>query len=176
MYFVIERQHIGPKRQQDADSDLHCFEVLSQPARHVSSGEACLNDSCGEEWGIETYAHGEHPTAEAAEFFIRNYMADLGLEYREDEELKGEVVSRFYVGRYKTLGVRKTQEWLYGIDMSDTDADTTDEDIAEIVRTIQEGAHETGEEYCAATLEKAFKEHRLNCRDELGGKLTTSTR
>ncbi|WP_299314143.1 hypothetical protein [uncultured Halomonas sp.] len=166
MFFVIERKHVAPSQHQERYTGFHAFEVSSQPVRYSSSGEVCLNDYCGEENGIATYAHGEHPTAEAAESWIEMYMTGLNLDFREDEELSDGVVTRFCVGRYRPISAEGTRMSLYGMDMSDIEADTTNERIAEIVTTFQEGARVDGREFCESTLERAFKEHRQMLRDE----------
>lgn len=170
MYYIIETNYAGPNQTQDKYVDANKIEISTSPAiTNSSSYEECTDGWCGttNDWAV--YAHGEYATIEEARAAITEIFGEVRDSNANGDSFKSydeDVVETFKPGKYEPMSRSATADWAYGGILSDIDADTTDERIAELVAEYEAEANNNG---CTldSDLVDFMQERRQERRDEL---------
>ena len=145
MYYIIQTAYAGPNRSQHVDADT--IKISTAPAITNSSHEEITEGWCGttNDWAV--YAHGQFDTIEAARAAIAETFGDVrdsdpnGDRFESDDECAVEI---YKPGKYEPMSSEATADWAYEGILSDIDADTTDEQIAELVAMYEADANSNG--------------------------------
>ena len=112
MYYIIEKNYVGPLVGADEYIDADTISICTRPALKNLSGEPCADGWCGttNNWAVTAY--GEHPTLEAARAEIRILAGAGGVrqidldtdDYDIDYEMENSGLIELYKpGRYEPL-------------------------------------------------------------------------
>lgn len=169
MYYIIETKYVGPNQTQDQYVDVDKIEISTSPAITNSSHEERTEGWCGttNDWAV--YAHGEYATIEEARAAITDKFGEV-----RDSDANGnnfesgyeDVVETYKPGQYAPMSSQATADWAYEGILSDIEADTTDERIAELVSWYEAEANSNG--YTLDSDLKYFmQKRRQELRDDL---------
>lgn len=162
MYYIIETKYVGPNQDQNVDADT--IEITAAPAKTNMSHEVRTEGWCGttNDWSV--YAHGEYETLEAAQIAAQEIWGDVrdaspdGYSFESDAP---EVVAVYKPGKYAPMSRQETADWTHDGMRSDITAETTDEQIAELVDEYEGYANSDG-----YTLDSDLSEMMTRYRDE----------
>jgi len=140
MYYIIDREYVGPDSGDDQYVDSQTITISTHPATALD-GTAVVSGHCATLAGYMTYAHGEYATAVAARAAVTAMYGETRivdpirtpLEYSEEG-----VVAIYKPGRYEPMSRMATSMMLDNSDITVT-ADITDEQIEQMVEdTVDE--------------------------------------
>ena len=169
MYYIVEKNYVGPNQGDDEYIDADTISICTRPALKNLSGEPCTDGWCGttNNWAVSAY--GEHPTLEAARAEIHTLAGAGGvrqidldtddLDTADDLEYEMEcngLIELYKPGRYEPLSIEATSAW---IDPSDIRADM---DIEQLVAEYEENANTEG-----FTLHRGLVDWLQEQRDDL---------
>lgn len=165
MFYIIETKYVGPNKGQDQYADLDKIEISTSPAITNSSHERCTEGWCGttNDWAV--YAHGEYATIEEARAAITEKFAEVrdsdanGDSFQVDDE---DIVETYKPGKYAPMSSQATADWSCEGIQSDIEAETTDEDIVELIAEYEAEANSNG-----FTLHNDLEGFMQEFRDEL---------
>lgn len=171
MFYVIETVYVGPNETDERYIDTHSFEISTRPAVGNLDHEPRTSGWCGttNDWSID--AHGEFATQEAAENWIKEYLADIGCREDDmeddDDPFDSDVVARYLPGRYAPLTPEHTQDWVNPA-LDEVTRDTTDDEISVMVAQLVEDCRDEMElDPHVDTLREEIEDRRQEQRDEL---------
>lgn len=140
MYYIIEREYVGPNAGDGQYFDSRTFTVSTVPAEDLD-GNAVVLGHCHTLADWMTYAHGEYETADAARAAISAmYGATriVGPSRAPGDYSEEGVVEIYKPGRYEPMSRMATSMMLGETDayVRAVSADTTDEQIEQMIEGI----------------------------------------
>lgn len=144
MYYLIEHRYVGSWKD-DLIADADAITIRTIPAE--KDGQPCTEGACdaSEDW--EKTAHGEYDSLEAA----REAMARIFGKVRDQDEAgqpfehHGEgIVAVYHPGEFKPMSSSEANHYLLDQANYVIDKDTTDEEIAELVKEYEQEANQDG--------------------------------
>jgi len=166
MYYIIERDYVGPNQDQDQYADSHYVLIQSEPGRTNSSNEPRIAGWLGTTNDWCESAHGEYETLEEAREAIATEFGEVR-EASPTFEDPDTIVAIYKVGRYEPMSSQETAEWAYDGVQSDVDAETTDERIAELLAEYEASANDQGYTLDLTALRVLMEELRDELEDEI---------
>jgi hypothetical protein len=136
MFYLVTRVYVGPNQDsKHLNSDV--IEVWNEPARTNSSKEVLIDGWCGttNDWSV--HAYGEYETLQEALdemhdiFDVREYQYEGWSS--DDSFIDDHVVERYYFGKYCQMDAEGTAIWVYEYMVKDITAETTDDQIEELL-------------------------------------------
>ena len=169
MFYLVTKVYVGPN-QDDRYLNSDVIEVWNEPARTNSSNEVLINGWCGtsNDWSIRAY--GEYETLQEAldemhdSFDVREYQYE---DWSSDDSFIGDhVVERYYLGKYYDMSAEGTAIWVYEYMVKDITAETTDDQIEELLRKYEDECYSENWSPHPCLVDCLY-EYRQDLRDEL---------
>lgn len=162
MFYIIETKYVGPNHDQNVDADT--VEITTVPAETNSSHEVRTEGWCGttNDWSV--YAHGEYETLEAAKKAVKEIFGEVRDCDSERHDFGGydtAAVEVYKPGKFSPMSRQETADWAHDGMRSDITADTTDEQIAELVAEYEGYANSDG-----CTLDGDLEDMMIRYRDD----------
>lgn len=168
-FYIVETIYAGPNPNDSQYVDADTIKITSTPARGNMSGEIVTKGWCGttNDWAV--YAHGEYASLESAqsavaEIFGETRYCDPG--YNEFESDDPDVVEVYKPGKYAPMSSQETADWSYECIESDIQADTSDDQISELIKEYEAEVNSYGNTL-DSDIEEFMKKARQEKRDEL---------
>lgn len=165
MYYLVERNYVGPNPYDTQFVDADELYITTVPARTNSSKEIRTEGWCGttNDWAV--YAHGEYETIEKAREAIAEKFGETRIQEQGEYDEPENVFERYKLGKYVPMSREETADWAHDGIQADITADTTDEEIDVLVSEYEANAREQG--YTLdSDLEDFMKERRQELRDK----------
>lgn len=163
MYYIVETRYVGPNKNQIRYIDADRVEISTEPAKKNCSGDECFEGWCGttNDWSV--YAHGRYKTIDEARAAIQEEFGDVReLEFDDYSE---DLVACYKIGKYEKMSREATHSWAFESIESDITADTTDEQIEDLIDSYEKEARREG--YTLhGDLKKFMIDHREEMREE----------
>jgi hypothetical protein len=165
MYYLVERNYVGPNPYDTQFVDADELYITTVPARTNSSKEIRTEGWCGttNDWAV--YAHGEYETIEKAREAIAEKFGETRIQEQGEYDEPENVFERYKFGKYIPMSREETADWAHDGIQADITADTTDEKIESLVCLYQADAHAQGFEL-DSDLDDLMRKHRQKLRDE----------
>lgn len=165
MYYLIERNYVGPNPYAPQFVDADELYITTIPARTNSSNKIRTEGWCGttNDWAI--YAHGEYETIEKAREAIAEKFGETRIQEPWEYDEFENVVERYKRGKYIPMSAEETADWAYDGIQADITADTTDEEIDALVSEYEINARASGY-MLDSDLDDIMKERRQELRDK----------
>ncbi len=165
MYYLIEREYVGPNPYDTQYVDADEIIITTEPAKTNSSHEVRTEGWCGttNDWAI--YAHGEYETLEDARAAVTEKFGETRLQEIGDYDALENIVEKYKQGKYIPMSSEETADWAYQGIQTDVTAETTDEEIESLVSLYQADAHAQGFEL-DSDLDDFMRNRRQELRDE----------
>lgn len=170
-FYIVETKYVGPNQNDSQYVDADTIEITKTPARGNLSGDVVTEGWCGETGGWAVYAHGEYASLEIAQAAVAEIFGevrDCDPNHDEFESDDPDVVEVYKQGEYAPMSRQETADWACEGIQSDIQADTTDDQISELLKEYELIAN--GDGY---TLDSDIKEFMENARQEKRDELIT---
>lgn len=160
-FYIIQREYVGPGREDAQFFDKNTWEITNVPARGNGSGEVCTDGWCGETNGWSVMAHGEFRTLEGAREVLKLLLSD-GCRDRDAQGYPFDGVSDgaievYKAGLYDPMTVSQTEDWIRQGIRDDIKASTTDAELQELDDEYEVTANEQGFTLSAACIDLMTK-------------------
>lgn len=165
MYYIIERDYVGPNPDQHADD--HTVLIQNVPGRTNSSHEERTEGWLGTTNDWAEYARGEYETIEEARKAIEARFGPCR-ETPPVWENDDTAVELYRVGQYEPMCRETTADWIYSGLQSDVTADTTDEQLEALIDEWESACNDEGYtlDSRAIDMARAYRDERNAERDE----------
>ena len=169
MFYITSHEYVGPNPEQNLNS--HTYQITTECPRGNSGERPEITDGwLGTTCDWSSHAHGEFDTEEEARVECLRLLEEYG-GYREPDyfddyqDEDNNVIQIYLVGKYEELGSDGSQDWCY-VDEEQITANTTDEEIDELVEQEVDAAHSEGFELDVTAVFNMFKQYRDELQEE----------
>lgn len=170
MFYIIETNYVGPNQDQHCDADL--VRIQTEPGRTNSSHKERTEGWLGTTNDWAEYAHGEYDTIEEARAAVEEQFGpcrerEIGTDPFNDDP-DGCVVAVFKIGQYEQMSREATGDWIYEGLRAEVTADTTDEQIEQLIEKWEAECNSEGYtlDGRAEDMAREYRDERIAARDE----------
>lgn len=162
MFYIIEREFVGPDQEQHPDGTE--IRIQTVPGRTNSSHEERTSGWLGTTNDWSEHAHGDYATLEEARAAIEERFGVCRERELEMMDFVADdtVVAAFRPGLYQPMSRAATADWIFSGLKDCVTADTTDDDIADLINEWELAVNEEG-----CTLDDSAEDMARKYRDEL---------
>ncbi|MFA5559209.1 MAG: hypothetical protein WDA59_07140 [Methanofastidiosum sp.] len=151
MFYVIERNYVGPNPDRYCDFD---FIVISKvPTFKNMSKEDCIEGWCGTTSDVSITAHGQYETVEKALETIQQKFGEV--REVENEEQNPDIVAIFKPGKFAPITKEFASDLAYDWG-KELNKGATDKEIDNLITEMEEWAQ--GEGFTVSGHKKYIKE------------------
>lgn len=131
-FYVLSSENVGPNADDNKNS--HTYWVSTEPGITNMSRQVKLEGWLGTTNDVTEYAHGEFNSLEEAKAWIEEELREEGFRIAEEDEDNPDTLIAYIVGRYEEWTAEESRQWCYEGMKHQVTADTTDEQIDEMVK------------------------------------------
>ena len=181
MFYVVEREYVGPNQDEDRYVDADRVQVWAKAPRTNMTHEPRTEGWCGTTDGWATYAHGEYLSlCQAISAITKKFgpMRDVtedDPDTRRDlsECIQGKIYASYKKGAYEPLSKNATVDWTYESVREDVSAATTDAQIETLIDAYEGSANDEGLTLNKRALKDCMEKRRQELREELAEEETS---
>ena len=165
MFYIIEREYVGPNRDQHAD-DGHIIIVQNVPGRTNSSYEERIDGWLGTTNDWAEYARGEYGSLESARAAVIERFGPCRAKVPVFED-DNTCVECYRVGEFAQMSREETSDWIYPGLQSCVAAETTDSELDALISEWESDANSQGYTFDsrATDMARAYRDEQIENRN-----------